>query len=183
MYSISVERVAFRRSAPLRVTGLWMGESGKRSKIDFGSVVFGLRQALIVLEARGKIIPSVTDLSPSHSQRSGYVIGVNINDDPRMPGTWTVTPGEGKILSGSAYFPELATIRTPAETAMQIRVEASNQWVEVDYRPNGAESANNSDQDKARRHLIQQVLKIALSENSKREVFSSSGIIERRSDG
>ena len=173
-YSISVDRIAFRKSDPIRVPKAWLGTSGRAGEIDAGSVVFGLRQAQLSLAAQGAILPVVTDLTPDDPNRNADAHQVCLGDDPKHPGRWIVTPGSGKILNGSVYLHKLASVWDSETGEIYVIVEAKTDWIEADFQPNGEIATEDEQNSRARKHLIDKVLRLALSEGDGTRVFSKA---------
>lgn len=175
-YSISVDRIAFRQSDPIRVPRAWLGTTGRAGEIDAGSVVFGLRQAQLSLAAQGSIVPEITDLTPDNPVRNAEAHQVCLADDPKHPGRWIVTPVSGKMLKGSVYLHKLATAWDPEAGEIYVIVEAKTDWIEADFQPNGEIAAGDEENSRARKHLIDKVLRLALSEGEGTRVFSKARV-------
>jgi len=173
-YAISVERIAFRQSDPIRVPKAWLGATGSTGEIDVGSVVFGLRQAVLSVSARGNIAPEVTDVAPDGHSRDAEVYQVRLGDDPKHPGRWVVYPHHGKVLSGSVYLHNLATVWDQEGDVISLFVEAKPDWIEADFQPNGEVVAGDEANSRARKHLIDKVLRLALADGKETLVFSKA---------
>lgn len=167
-YSISVPRLAFRKSSSLRVTS----PSGR----DIGSVVFGIRSANICISGGERVHPNLTYLTPTSSASGGASAeGVTVVDNPKSPGSWIVN-GERNVLLGSLYLPDLANAEAEPNSELEITVEARNDDVEVDFVSAPGQDLTQSGKSLARKRLLDQLIRVALETKAESIVFSRSNV-------
>ena len=161
----------------MRVSSYWLGSTGNAGTTDLGSVVFGLRRAVIALEADGDVKPLVTMLKPNAaSNGKSYANGVVMFDDPQQSGRWTVDPVEGDMLLGDIYLEQLATVWHDPKNEMVLKVVADSDWIELNFRPSGVSLGNERAKSDARKHLIEKVLRLALSDGGETLAFSKADV-------
>jgi hypothetical protein len=162
-YEISIERIAFRRSAPMRVIRSDVENGAVAGHIDIGSATLVLREAVLTLIAQGRAEPLATDLAPGGTvaQRAERV---SLADDPGCPGRWKVLP-DGDILEGSVYLPRLALAKSREDGEILVTVTAEEAAIDADFRATGELLEKDANKAKARASLMNKVLALDISEH------------------
>jgi len=163
-YEISVERIAFRRSAPMRVKRCDVENGTAGGSMDIGSATLLLREAIIDLTAQGRIDPIATDLAPG-GEETQRAERVTLADDPASPGRWKVLP-DGDILEGSVYLPHLALAKSLEDGEIVLTVSADEAAIDTDFRATGEMLEKDTNKAKARASLMNKVLALDLAERS-----------------
>jgi len=165
IYELSIDRIAFRRSEPMRVQRCYVSPKAGGGGEDIGSVTLVLREAHVTLSVEGDIHPIVTELAPGSGGKA-RADRVALSDDPRRPGTWVATPDK-EYLEGSVYLPAFANAKCPKTAEINVAITAYEAAIDTDFRPQGEELESASGKAKARKHLIDKVLSLDLVEQSR----------------
>ncbi len=167
-YAISAPEIRFRKSDAHTVTKDWLGATGQAGEIVIGSVVFGLRNAAIKVSASGDVDPQTRLLKPN---RGNGAEGVSLSYDGE--GCWNVGTEEGEVhLLGSLSLPEFAQVSDRPEGAIELTVEVQPSAIDPIFSAITDDLAKDVRKDRARNHLLQKVLKLALAERGDSLVFA-----------
>lgn len=175
-YQISIERIAFRKSDPMRVTKAWFSDGSAQAEIDLGSAVYGVSRARVTVTADGAITSDLLQLRGNATMVGQYSLGVMVTDNPRENGCWFVDPEIGPVLVGDVGLANFASALSNPDGEVIIKVEVEPDWVEVDFRLSGEAPKSQKQKSDARRHLVNKVLRLALTEPNETLVFSKATV-------
>lgn len=177
LFDISVDRIAFRPSLPVRVMKSVV-TNGVLPKQDFdiGSATLVLRAAHLHVEAAGKVTPLVTELAPG-GDAPVRAVGITLSDDPTQPGTWTARPDKDH-LEGSVFLSPFAQAECAEDAEITVAVTADEAAIEADFRPTGEDLSKDEAKSRARKHLMDKVLALDVAEQS-RSLLLSRAIVRK----
>lgn len=176
VYSISVPRIVFRKSDPIRVKKSWLKHQGESGQVEIGSVVFGVRRAELEIRSAGQVTPRIT-LLKSGSSGGADVEGLVISDNPRISGRWFIDgEGDQPHLLGSVTLPDLADVVSNPSSDFVLCVLVKADSIEPVFNAIGHDLDRSTAKSRARQHLIEKVLKLAINENSSEFLFAQSKI-------
>lgn len=164
-YRITIERIAFRKSEPLRVNKSWFVGGSAAEKIDVGYVTYGLSRGEIVLKADGAISPDTTYLTSANYGESRHVRGLIFSDNPAKQGSWFVDSADGSSLIGEIREISLGTAWQEAGQPLELSIVAKQDWFTADFHFSQEGNDTDRNRSKARKHLLDRLLSLALNDH------------------